>query len=347
MSELYHADETPQRVYWDRRYYMTFDDQLASLRGATTLYVGNLNFQTTELQIHEVFSRVGPVKRIIMGLNRETKMPCGFCFVEYYTYEHACDCLKYISGTACDGNIIRCELDGGFKMGRQFGRGKSGGQIRDEKFNSANPPQSSAFRPPLPSGSPATGTYTSAWNQRDSFGSGRRDTRDSRDIRGSLSGGKRGREIEIDDDYSSRRRYRDNDRRYSGGGDGAGYRRDHSRARPLSPGSPGQGGGAREAEAEEYTDRFGRRRVRGAYERDDRGNRSERIDDRLNSGLSSGRRGDSLRSEGTSSASAVPAGTSEGHSPSASGGKVDNTTSDEMPVKFQRRDRGETESGDQ
>ena len=36
-------------------------------------------------------------------------------------------------GTMCDDRKIRCELDGGFKQGRQFGRGVSGGQIRDER----------------------------------------------------------------------------------------------------------------------------------------------------------------------------------------------------------------------
>jgi RNA recognition motif-containing protein len=152
MSELYHEDEVPQRVYWDRRYYNSFDDQLESLKGATTLYVGNLSFYTTEFQIHETFSRVGPVKRIIMGLNKETKAPCGFCFVEYYTYDHACACLKYISGTMCDGQIIRCELDGGFKPGRQFGRGKSGGQVRDERRLLPN-----SNRPVLQESSPLTG----------------------------------------------------------------------------------------------------------------------------------------------------------------------------------------------
>jgi nuclear cap-binding protein subunit 2 len=104
-----------------------------ALHGSSTLYVGNLSFYTTELQIYETFSRVGPIKRIIMGLNRETKTPCGFCFVEYFTHEHARECLKFISGTMCDDRIIRCELDGGFKQGRQFGRGASGGQIRDER----------------------------------------------------------------------------------------------------------------------------------------------------------------------------------------------------------------------
>ncbi len=133
MSELYHSEEAPQNIYWDRRYYTTFEEQEEALKGSSTLYVGNLNFRTTEQQMEETFSRVGPVKRIIMGLNRETKGHCGFGFVEYYTHEHAVACLKYISGTNCDENIIRCELDAGFKPGRQYGRGQSGGQVRDER----------------------------------------------------------------------------------------------------------------------------------------------------------------------------------------------------------------------
>jgi nuclear cap-binding protein subunit 2 len=125
--------ETPQRIYWDRKYYTSFEEQVDALHGSSTLYVGNLSFYTTELQIHETFARVGPIKRIIMGLNRDSRTPCGFCFVEYFTHEHARECLKFINGTMCDDRIIRCELDGGFKQGRQFGRGVSGGQIRDER----------------------------------------------------------------------------------------------------------------------------------------------------------------------------------------------------------------------
>ena len=53
------------------------------LENSITLYVGNLTFFTTEEQIYELFSKTGEVKRLIMGLNRETKTPCGFCFVEY------------------------------------------------------------------------------------------------------------------------------------------------------------------------------------------------------------------------------------------------------------------------
>jgi len=67
-----------------------------------------------------------------MGLDRFTKTPCGFCFVEYYTHQDALDCMKYIGGTKLDERIIRTDLDPGFEEGRQYGRGKSGGQVRDE-----------------------------------------------------------------------------------------------------------------------------------------------------------------------------------------------------------------------
>ncbi|KAJ4295079.1 nuclear cap binding complex subunit [Kalmusia sp. IMI 367209] len=102
------------------------------LKDATTLYVGNLSFYTTEEQIHELFSKCGEIKRLVMGLDRFNKTPCGFCFVEYYSHQDALDCMKYIGGTKLDERIIRTDLDEGFAEGRQYGRGKSGGQVRDE-----------------------------------------------------------------------------------------------------------------------------------------------------------------------------------------------------------------------
>ncbi|GAD93108.1 nuclear cap-binding protein subunit 2 [Paecilomyces variotii No. 5] len=115
------------------------EDPLDPLRNATTLYVGNLSFYTTEEQIHELFAKCGEIKRLVMGLDRFAKTPCGFCFVEYYTHEDALDCLKYIGGTKLDERIIRTDLDPGFQEGRQYGRGKSGGQVRDEYRDEYDP----------------------------------------------------------------------------------------------------------------------------------------------------------------------------------------------------------------
>ena len=78
----------------------------------------------------QVFSRAGDVKRIIMGLDKHQMTPCGFAFVVYYTRQDAEDAVKYISGTIMDDRPVRVDFDWGFKDGRQFGRGRSGGQVR-------------------------------------------------------------------------------------------------------------------------------------------------------------------------------------------------------------------------
>ena len=65
--------------------------------------------------------RCGEIKRLVMGLDRFNKTPCGFCFVEYYTHQDALDCMKYIGGTKLDERIIRTDLDPGFQEGRQYG----------------------------------------------------------------------------------------------------------------------------------------------------------------------------------------------------------------------------------
>ncbi|KAH9812154.1 hypothetical protein DFH28DRAFT_1109955 [Melampsora americana] len=118
--------------YRDSRSSLSYTEQQTQLSKSSTVYVGNLSFFTTEEQIFELFSKISPIKRIIMGLDRNSKTPCGFCFVEYYDPIDALGCLRYISGTKLDERIIRADLDPGYKDGRQYGRGKSGGQVRDE-----------------------------------------------------------------------------------------------------------------------------------------------------------------------------------------------------------------------
>lgn len=68
--------------------------------------------------------RCGEIKRLVMGLDRFNKTPCGFCFVEYYTHADALDAMKYVGGTKLDERLIRTDLDPGFKEGRQYGRGR-------------------------------------------------------------------------------------------------------------------------------------------------------------------------------------------------------------------------------
>lgn len=67
-----------------------------------------------------------------MGLDRFNKTPCGFCFVKYSENSEAVAAVKYLNNTKLDDRVIKVDLDPGFVDGRQYGRGISGGQVRDE-----------------------------------------------------------------------------------------------------------------------------------------------------------------------------------------------------------------------
>jgi nuclear cap-binding protein subunit 2 len=91
-----------------------------------------LSFYTTEDQIYELFSKVADVKQVVMGLNRFKKSPCGFCFVEFYSHEDAGQAISILNTTSLDDRILRADWDAGIADGRQFGRGQTGDQWRDD-----------------------------------------------------------------------------------------------------------------------------------------------------------------------------------------------------------------------
>ncbi|EFX66775.1 hypothetical protein DAPPUDRAFT_231808 [Daphnia pulex] len=119
-------------TYRDQHFKGSRVEQERLLSQSCTLYVGNLSFFTTEEQIHELFGKCGDVKRIIMGLDKFTRTPCGFCFVEFYLRNDSENAIRFVNGTRLDDRIVRTDWDAGFIEGRQYGRGKTGGQVRDE-----------------------------------------------------------------------------------------------------------------------------------------------------------------------------------------------------------------------
>lgn len=126
-------------TYVDRSYPGGTDIYLSDLAKSATLYVGNLSFYTTEEQMHALFSRCGALKRTIVGLDRHNKTPCGFAFVEFFNRSDALRAKKLLDGAKLDDRFIRVDLDPGFREGRQFGRGKRGGQVRDEVRDDYDP----------------------------------------------------------------------------------------------------------------------------------------------------------------------------------------------------------------
>ncbi|URE41235.1 Nuclear cap-binding protein subunit [Musa troglodytarum] len=75
------GDPAKLSVYRDKRFRGNQEEYERALQASTTVYIGNMSFYTTEEQVYELFSRAGEIKKIIMGLDKNTKTPCGFCFV--------------------------------------------------------------------------------------------------------------------------------------------------------------------------------------------------------------------------------------------------------------------------
>ncbi len=84
-----------------------------------------------------------------MGLNKNTKTPCGFCFVEYFIRDEAANAIDQLNNSYLDNRQIRVDWDMGFVEGRQYGRGFSGAQKRDELADIDDPdrPRDNKFIP--------------------------------------------------------------------------------------------------------------------------------------------------------------------------------------------------------
>jgi cold-inducible RNA-binding protein len=102
----------------------------------TKIFVGNLNFKTTEDDLREAFSANGRVvKSVAMPTDRDTGRPRGFAFVEMGSDQEAQDAIKDMNGQELDGRQLRVNEaqerspsggGGGRRPGGGFGGGGGG-----------------------------------------------------------------------------------------------------------------------------------------------------------------------------------------------------------------------------
>jgi len=104
----------------------------------TRLYVGNLNFQTTEASLRAALENGGrQVREVAMITDRETGRPKGFAFVTMANEADAKAAIAELDGQQLDGRPLRVNEaeerpargggGGGGGGGRSFGGGGGGG----------------------------------------------------------------------------------------------------------------------------------------------------------------------------------------------------------------------------
>ncbi len=77
---------------------------------AKKIYVGNMNYATTEDQLFDVFGQYGTVNSVRIITDRETNRPKGFGFVEMEEDDAADAAIVALDGKEFDGRNLRVNV---------------------------------------------------------------------------------------------------------------------------------------------------------------------------------------------------------------------------------------------
>ncbi|KAM0672599.1 RNA-binding protein [Ordospora colligata] len=130
----YFCGDSRGYFYREKTFEGTDEEYIEAKRQSSTVFVSNVSALVCEERIWELFLLCGRVRRVIMGLNRNTLRFCGFCFVEFYTTESADAAVKYLNGFRFEQSPLSIDKDYGFVDGRQYGRGMFGGRVKQDKL---------------------------------------------------------------------------------------------------------------------------------------------------------------------------------------------------------------------
>ena len=101
----------------------------------TNIFVGNLNYSTTQEDLHATFAQFGNVERVNVVTDRDTGQPRGFAFVEMTNGNEAQEAISQLNGAELHGramnvNEARPKPAGNSGRGGFGGPRKSGGRGR-------------------------------------------------------------------------------------------------------------------------------------------------------------------------------------------------------------------------
>ncbi len=97
----------------------------------TKLYVGNLGFDTTENDLHDMFGAFGPVTEVNLIMDRATGRSRGFAFVSMATPEAAQAAITGMAGKDIKGRALT--VNEARPREERGGGGGGGGGGRDRR----------------------------------------------------------------------------------------------------------------------------------------------------------------------------------------------------------------------
>ena len=102
----------------------------------TKLFVGNLNFKTTQSDVEDLFSEVGDIEEVFLPADRNTGRPRGFAFVTYADEDSARQAIEKFDGHDLGGRPLRVN-----EATERPSRGPMGGGFEDDGFGGGKPPK--------------------------------------------------------------------------------------------------------------------------------------------------------------------------------------------------------------
>ncbi|MBI2818292.1 MAG: RNA-binding protein [Acidobacteria bacterium] len=105
-----------------------------------SVFIGNLNFETSESDVRVTFEQYGEVTRVTLMTDRETGLPRGFAFVEMPNDEEAATAIADLNGRHASGRTLtvnearpRPERSSAVRVGYSRNPGGSAQQTRNAR----------------------------------------------------------------------------------------------------------------------------------------------------------------------------------------------------------------------
>ena len=109
------------------------------------MFVGNLNFSTTQTELETLFGQVGEVTEVFLPIDRATGQPRGFAFVAFSDSSSIAEAISRFDGTELQGRALKVN-EARERAPRAPGGGGGG-------FGGPPPDDGQRFKPAKPKGS--------------------------------------------------------------------------------------------------------------------------------------------------------------------------------------------------